>query len=397
MSVISTPNYDIAIVGGGLSGTLAAVTLGRAGWRVALIDRNEVYPPEFRVEKIGAEQMAKFERLGLDEAVQAASVRFEEIVNIRRGRVLDHTRSPHHGLLYQDLVAAVRKEVPPSVDFLVGRVTHLATSENVQAITIADGAPITARLVVLASGMSDILRSQLGIEREVLRERQSVTFGFDVKLNGNRDLPYPAFTYYGERPADGIDYMSVFPVSGGATRANLFTFLDHRDPWVKAVRTDPSAALAAALPGLTRSIGALEIASKVQNWIMDISVARNVRQPGIVLIGDAYQTSCPAAGTGVSRLLTDVLRLCLTHVPAWFATPGMSALKVAQFYDDADKQAVDAQALGSADFRRSLTIDTTLPWQARRRALYARRGVMEGIERLSPSLARTIRAARSRA
>ena len=130
---------------------------------------------------------------------------------------------------------------------------------------------------------------------------------------------------------------------------------------------------------------------------MDISVARNVRQPGIVLIGDAFQTSCPAAGTGVSRLLTDVTQLCLTHVPAWFATPGVSAGKVGQFYDDADKQAVDAHALGSADFRRSLTIDTTLGWRARRRVLYTRRSVMEGIERLSPSLARTIRATRSRA
>ena len=54
MSAIPHADYDIAIVGGGLSGTLAAVTLGRAGWRVALIDRNETFPPEFRVEKIGA-------------------------------------------------------------------------------------------------------------------------------------------------------------------------------------------------------------------------------------------------------------------------------------------------------------------------------------------------------
>jgi 2-polyprenyl-6-methoxyphenol hydroxylase-like FAD-dependent oxidoreductase len=396
MSIRPTHDYDIAIVGGGLSGTLAAVVLGRAGWRVVLIDRNETFPPEFRVEKIGAEQMARFQRLGLDTAVHAASVRFDAIVNIRRGRILDHTRSPHHGILYQDLVAAMRTEIPPSVDFLVGRVTHLSTGEDVQTITVADQAPIAARLVVLASGMSDILRSQLGIEREVLRARQSLNFGFDVRSPGAGDLPYRAFTYYGERPSDGIDYMSVFPVSRGL-RANLFAFLDHRHPWVKELRTNPVAALSSALPGLARSLGPIEITSAVQTWITDISVARNVRQPGVVLIGDAYQISCPAAGTGVTRLLSDVERLCLTHVPAWLATPGMPAAKINQFYDDSLKQAVDAHALGIADYRRNLTIETTLPWRAHRRMLYTRRGVMEGIERLSPSLARTIRAARPHA
>jgi 2-polyprenyl-6-methoxyphenol hydroxylase-like FAD-dependent oxidoreductase len=396
MSVTPTCDYDIAIVGGGLSGTLAAVTLDRAGWRVALIDRNATFPPEFRVEKIGAEQMARFQRLGLDRAVQAAAVPFDEIANIRKGRILDHTRSPHRGILYADLVAAMRRQISPAVDFIVGRVTHLATSDDVQTITVAGRAPIAARLIVLASGMSDILRSQLGIEREVLRARQSLNFGFDVKAAGAAEFPYPAFTYYGERPSDGIDYLSVFPVSRGL-RANLFAFLDHRHPWVKELRTDPATALASALPGLAASVGQLEVTSTVQTWITDISVARNVRQAGVVLIGDAYQISCPAAGTGVTRLLSDVERLCLTHIPAWLATPAMAASKINQFYDDVLKQAVDAHALGSADYRRNLTIETTLPWRAHRRILYARRGVMEGIERLSPSLAHTIRAARSHA
>lgn len=40
---------DVAVVGAGLSGSVAAVTLARAGYRVALIDRHEVCPPQFRV------------------------------------------------------------------------------------------------------------------------------------------------------------------------------------------------------------------------------------------------------------------------------------------------------------------------------------------------------------
>ena len=42
---------DIAIVGGGLAGSIAAAMLGRAGISAVLIDPHPVYPPDFRVEK----------------------------------------------------------------------------------------------------------------------------------------------------------------------------------------------------------------------------------------------------------------------------------------------------------------------------------------------------------
>jgi len=132
----------------------------------------------------------------------------------------------------------------------------------------------------------------------------------------------------------------------------------------------------------------------VQSWIMDLAVARNVRRPGIVLIGDAYQTSCPAAGTGVSRLLTDVQRL-LAHVTNWLETPGMDAEKIAAFYDDPVKSAMDAHALGQAEFRRSFTIDTSLVWRTRRQAQFLRRRLLNGLDRLSPPLAASIRSLRA--
>ena len=55
----------------------------------------------------------------------------------------------------------------------------------------------------------------------------------------------------------------------------------------------------------------------------------------------------------------------------------MAAAKIATFYDDPAKQAVDAHGLHMAEFRRSLTIDTDLRWRARRQRTSAVVGVMQ--------------------
>ena len=387
-----TSDTDIAIVGGGLAGTIAAIALARTGARVTLVDRNATPPDEFRVEKLGGIQLEILERLGLLELLAAHSTRFDQSLNIRHGRTVDRTSARYQAAFYADLVAAMRTALPSSVRVLIGRVTELATGSDLQQVTVAEHGTLRARLVVLASGMSDLLRSRLGIEREVLHERQSLTFGFNLKpRDGIAD--HPALTIYGERPRDGIDYLTLFPI-GGLIRANLFVFLDHRDPWIKALRTDPLAALDERLPGLRRRLGAVELEGRIQNWIMDLAVARFVRLPGVVLIGDAYQTSCPAAGTGVSRLLTDVERLA-AHVPAWLQTPGMEAAKIAGFYDDPVKAAMDAHALGLAGYRRAFTVDTRLAWRARRQAQFLRRRLLNAIDTLSPPLAARLRALRA--
>ncbi len=80
---------QVAIIGGGLSGALAAVVLGRAGYDVALIDRHPVYPKEFRVEKLTGTQLELLNRLGVLEAIAAGATRYDNIVNVRAMGVLD--------------------------------------------------------------------------------------------------------------------------------------------------------------------------------------------------------------------------------------------------------------------------------------------------------------------
>ena len=105
-------------------------------------------------------------------------------------------------------------------------------------------------------------------------------------------------------------------------------------------------------------------------------VTRGHRQPGIVLVGDAFATSCPAAGTGAFKPITDVQRLCQMHVPRWLATPGMDEDKIASFYDDDVKRKCDEYCFNKAFFLRSLCVDPGLGWRARRGARFvAHRGM----------------------
>jgi 2-polyprenyl-6-methoxyphenol hydroxylase-like FAD-dependent oxidoreductase len=95
-----------------------------------------------------------------------------------------------------------------------------------------------------------------------------------------------------------------------------------------------------------------------------------------VLVGDAFATSCPGAGTGAGKALVDVERLCNEHVPRWLETPGMGADKIAAYYADPVKQAYDKFAITKAFWLKSMSIDPGITWAARRWARFLGRLVL---------------------
>lgn len=362
----------IAIVGGGFCGSLAAVVLARAGHRVTLIDRHAVYPKQFRVEKFAGGQIDLMRKLGLFDPIAAASTPFKNIANVRSGRIVDRTLNQHYGILYEEIVRVVRAQLPSSVELIVDDVVDLKVGPQRQDMTLARGAPLSVDLVVLATGMSGALARRLGIGQRMVSEGHSISFGFTMAAEPER--AFESVTCYGAGASNRIDYLNLFPI-GDTLRANLFTNLDHRDPWIRELRRNPSTRLWDAMPGLAAYLEPGDPIDTLQNWVMNLTTAENVHQDGIVLIGDAYQTSCPATGMGVTRLLTDVDRLCNVHIPQWLATPGMGKEKIATFYSDPTKRDVDAQAIRMAYFRRSLTIDRSLRWKFRRQEHFVRRRV----------------------
>ena len=224
---------------------------------------------------------------------------------------------------------------------------------------------ISARLVVVATGLNVGIREKLGITREIVSAGHSISIGFDAVPGDSGGFPFPALTYFAERPADRMAYITLFPI-GAAMRANLFGYRHLHDPWLKQLRDAPRETLYAMWPGLRPLMGEFTVPEFVKIRPVDLYVTEGYRQPGVVLVGDAFATSCPAAGTGARKVLVDVERLCNVHIPRWLATPGMGEEKIAAFYDDPVKQASDAYSTEKAYGLRSFSIDPSLPWTARR-------------------------------
>ena len=63
MAEIHPGPTDVLIVGAGFAGSLLALTLARQGIGVALADPHSPYPPDFRCEKLGADQAAMLDEL----------------------------------------------------------------------------------------------------------------------------------------------------------------------------------------------------------------------------------------------------------------------------------------------------------------------------------------------
>lgn len=76
----TTMHFDVVIVGAGIGGAVLALDLGRRGWRVALVEREETPPRLVRPEILWGATLQALGPYGVAEAIrQTASVQIEEI------------------------------------------------------------------------------------------------------------------------------------------------------------------------------------------------------------------------------------------------------------------------------------------------------------------------------
>jgi 2-polyprenyl-6-methoxyphenol hydroxylase-like FAD-dependent oxidoreductase len=348
--------------------------LGRAGIDCIVIDPHETYPREFRCEKLDGPQVALLQKTGLAGEVLPAATpdRFNWVA--RLGRVVERRPGDQHGIAYDRLVNTVRGTIPQHVPFVRNKVRTIVAGPERQAVTVDGGETIDARLVLLANGLSVALRDQLALRREVVSPCHSVAVGFTAVPRARRAFDFPALTYYAERPTDRAALITLFPI-GGSMRANLFVYREMNDPWLHGMRHAPERSLFQLWPSLQRLMGAFDVDGRVDIRPIDLYVTHGHRRPGVVLAGDAFATSCPAAGTGARKVLNDVERLCNVHIPRWLATAGMGEGKIGEFYDDPVKRGGDAFAENKAFDLKGFSLAASPGAQARRWVKFAGQAV----------------------
>ena len=364
---------EVAIIGGGIAGSLVACMLEKSGTEYVVIDPRSEYPDEFRCEKFNAEQITLLRQTGVADRMFEAITPVSDVWMARFGRLVRKQNYPHYGFSYQTAVNALRKDFADSSRFIQGTVADVKTTPEKQCVYLTDNRVVDARLVILASGANRELQTKLGFHQTMLSERHCLAIGFDVKPAAGSEFPFDTMTYWPENASEQMSYLTFFRCGEG-WRANLFGYWSIRDDRIRQLKTEPEACLHALMPGLEKITGKFSIPGKLRVRPIDLYQWNANMLDGIVAIGDAWSSSCPGAGTGTTKAINDALQLCKTHVPEWLATPGMPSGKITAFYRDAEKLKVDQASLSEAFKLRSLTLENGLYWNMQRWARFIYHG-----------------------
>jgi 2-polyprenyl-6-methoxyphenol hydroxylase-like FAD-dependent oxidoreductase len=366
---------DIVVVGGGFAGLCASWLLSSSDCEVTVVERSPSCRPCFKAEKLEPYQSRLMREFGLLDERRPAGPSIDQIGMRRGGRLSVQPVGEQYGIRYHDTVNQLRHVVATRVPILTATVADVRTGQDVQVVRMRDGSTIRSRLVIVAAGGSALME-RLGMRRRVVPRLRTLSLGFDLERADGTDFRFRGFNYVPGRPErDRVNFLTLFRI-GPVMRANLFTMWSPTEARVREFLDEPDRALRRLCPGLERDTGEVSVASRVQAVPTSYHRLDGVRRPGVVVVGEEFQSVSPATGTGLDKVLTDVAVLCRDHVPEWLSTPGMGMDKVARFYRDATKRRVDERS--RAEWAHSHNL-TSRPGSARlRRYAWRARQLLRG-------------------
>lgn len=331
---------EIAIVGGGMSGMLAALVLARDGHFVTVYERDDTDLPETADEAFekwdrrGAAHarqshalLARLRRFLRERAPDVLAALLEQgatELSVERILPLDITdRAPRPG--DEDLVILCCRRLTiewvlrracmaePTISWRggVGVCGLIADGTDVRGLRLEDGSSVTADLIVAAGGRNAAVMewiAELGGLAQPVEEQSDagiVYLSRFYRLRKGRELPvltkhgaggdlgYLAFAgFYGDNRTYSVTL-------GVPTVDRELMALRHEAAWEAAIRTltplEPWTA-----DGLADPISGVELMGRLHNRIRRFVVDGAPVVTGLVVIGDAATTTNPWYGKGCS-------------------------------------------------------------------------------------------------
>lgn len=303
--------FDIAVVGGGLAGSIAAVALSRGGRRVAF-----VAPPagsrDQRTTALMDQSVRMMERLGLWDAVRASAAPLSTMQIIDGTKRLLRApvvafRSAEIGLeafgynmpnsaLMDVLSAAVSAE--PNITAFANAAETITIGADKVEIRLDDGEEIVADFVVGADGRKSPVRTAAGVGVKTWSYPQTA-----VVLNFGHSVPHrnTSTEFHGESGP-----FTQVPLPG--QRSSLV--------WV----VEPSEAerlLAMTIKELSQAVetrmqsmlGKVSVEDGVQAWPLSGMTAHRYGKGRAAFIGEAGHAFPPIGAQGLNLSLRDVAAL----------------------------------------------------------------------------------------
>jgi menaquinone-9 beta-reductase len=295
-------DYDVAIVGASLSGCTAAILLGRAGAKVALIEKRPDPQAYKRVcsHFLQASAVPTIERIGLYEPILAAGGLRSRFHSWTPWGWIEPTEERHAYCLnlrrsLLDPMLRERAAAQPGVELMLGQSAErlLDDGDAFGGVVVRDREgnerEIEARLVVGADGRDSPVAEMARVKGKTLPHNR-------LAYGGYFEGPKPRFWPDGAVWLLDPDMAAAFPTDGGQV---FYIAMTHKDraPEFKA---DPEQALVehvAAVPDpppiresrcVAPVIGKIEMPNRIRGPVA----------PGLALVGDAALATDPIFGVG---------------------------------------------------------------------------------------------------
>lgn len=302
--------YDAVVIGGGLAGSIAALTLASRGWQVALLERKRYPHHKVCGEFISTEGVRRLESLGVLRGLETVCID-RAAITTPYGKCWE-TAIPGVGISRYalDPVLASRAEAA-GADVQTGVTVTRIEGDFERGFALTgqrDGQPAEfhARVVIGAHGK----RSQVdrALERRFM-QRDHRFVGLKAHFVGESPCRVDLHTFPG-------GYCGISEIEGGRINVCLLARTD------VFARCGDIQAFTAWMRSQNRALDRwLASAEQVTEWLSISQIAFESKPPverGVLMAGDSAGLIAPLAGDGMSMAL-DGGRLAALHASAYLS------------------------------------------------------------------------------